>query len=197
MGNYKKDNAAIIQMIKQGGAPESKAIALLIRENKSKVVSMVRKYNASNVEAQDVFLEGITEVVFNIRNDRFRNDCAISTYLHKICRLIWFQKFRSKKTSHFHQDEFDQNTLSLQFNLEYSNQKEVLDSVLDQIGADCKKVLTSWAEGFKMKEIQQKMNYASPQVAMNKKNKCLNKLKELIRDNKALQQIMEELRDGR
>ncbi|MFK7971981.1 MAG: RNA polymerase sigma factor [Bacteroidia bacterium] len=197
MSNYKKDNAIIIQMIKKGGISESKAIALLIRQNKSKVTSLIKKYKASKMEAQDVFIEGITEVVFNIKNERFRNDCAISTYLSKICRLIWFQKFRSKKVLHFHQEEFDQSALSLQFHLEYSNQSEVLNSILDQIGGDCKKVLTSWAEGFKMKEIQQKMAYASPQVAMNKKNKCLNKLRELIQSNKGLQQIMEELRDGR
>ena len=197
MSNYKKENRIFIDNLKKGGLFESNAIALLIKQNENKVIGMIKKYRASETEAEDVFMEGMTEVVFHIKNNRFRNDCALSTYLYKICRLIWFQKFRSQKVAHFQQEVTDQNMLSMQFNLEYSNHKEVMNNILDQIGEGCKKVLRLWSEGFKMKEIQQEMKYSSSQVAMNKKNKCLNKLRELVRDNKELTQTMEELRDGR
>lgn len=197
MRNYKDSNNIIIEDLKKGGLFESNAIATLISQNESKIIGLVRKYNASETEAQDVFIEGITEVVFNIKNNRFRNDCPLSGYLYKICRLIWYQKFRSKKVMHFNQEITDNNTLSFQLQLEYSNQKEVLNSVLGKIGENCKNVLTFWSEGFSMKEIQQKMDYASAQVAMNKKNKCLTKLRELVKSNTELKQTMEELRDGK
>ncbi|MBL4707005.1 MAG: sigma-70 family RNA polymerase sigma factor [Flavobacteriales bacterium] len=197
MCNYKDSNNIIIDHLKKGGLLESNAIATLIKQNEIKIIVLVRKYNGSMAEAQDVFIEGITEVVFNIKNNRFRNDSPLSTYLYKICRLIWFQKFRSKKVSHFNQEISDKDTLSIQLNLEYSNQKEVLNSVLSQIGENCKRVLTFWSEGFSMKEIQKKMEYASAQVAMNKKNKCLTTLRELIKNNTELKQTMEELRDGK
>lgn len=197
MSNYKDENKIIIENLKKGGLFESNAIRTIIKQNEGKVINLIRKYNASETEAQDVFIEGLTEVVFNIKNDRFRNDSSISNYLYKICRLIWFQKFRSKKIMHFNQEISDKHTLSLQLDLEYSNQKEVLNNVLHQIGENCKRVLRFWSEGFSMKEIQQKMDYASAQVAMNKKNKCLTKLRELIKNNTELKQTMEELRDGK
>lgn len=197
MSNYKDDNNIIIENLRKGGLLESNAIATIIKENKGHIINLIKKYNASQTEAEDVFIESVTEVVFNIKNHRFRNDCPISNYLYKICRLVWFQKFRSKKVMHFNQEISDKNTLSFQLQLEYSNQKEVLNAVLSQIGENCKKVLTFWSEGFSMKEIQQKMSYASDQVAMNKKNKCLTKLRELIQNNTDLKQTMEELRSGK
>lgn len=197
MRNYKDSNTTFIEDLKKGGVYESNAIASFIEKNKGKTIGMIKKYNASNEEAQDVFIESVTELVFNVKNNRFRNDSSLSAYLVKICKLIWFQKFRSKKIMHFNQEISDNNTLSLQLNLEYSNQKEVLNSVLTEIGESCKKVLSFWSEGFSMKEIQGKMDYASDQVAMNKKNKCLKKLRELIKNNIELKQTMEELRDGK
>ncbi len=103
MRNYKEENNTIIKKLKQGGLLESSAIASIIKENEGRVLNQIKKYNASQQEAQDVFIEGVTEVVFNIKNNRFRNDSPISNYLQKICKLIWFQKFRSKKVNHFNQ----------------------------------------------------------------------------------------------
>ena len=197
MRNSKDNDFILIENLKKGGLSESNAIATLIQENENKMIAAIRNFNATEEEAQDVFIEGVTEVVFNIKNNRFRGDSSLSTYLHRICRLIWFQKFRSKKVMHFHEDISDKNMLSLQLNLEYSNQKEVLDSILDKIGEGCSKVLSLWSEGFNMKEIKQKMKYASSQVAMNKKNRCLSKLRELIETSAELKKTMEELRHGK
>ena len=97
MHNYKDSNNTFIEKLKKGGLHESIAIASLIEKNKGKAIGMIKKYNASNTEAQDVFIEAVTELVFNIKNNRFRNDSPLSSYLFKICKLIWFQKFRSKK----------------------------------------------------------------------------------------------------
>jgi len=189
-----KNDQVIIEQITAGGMDETKAITKLINQNKSKVMALIKKYNGSTEEAEDTLIEGITEVIFHIKKGRFKGDSRIDTYLYRICRLIWFQKFRSKKVDHFSQDIDDSITLSLQAELEYSDKKEVLDSVLDLLGEACKQVLSLWSKGFNMTEIKNKLGYANSQISMNKKSKCLTKLRDLIKKNPSLHKLMEELR---
>ncbi|PCJ64326.1 MAG: hypothetical protein COA58_13305 [Bacteroidetes bacterium] len=191
--NWNTDSKLIYQ-IKTGGLSESHAISELLKNNKNKIMGMIKNYNGSEEEAEDVLIEGVTEVVFHIKSGRFKENSSLATYLFRISRLIWFQKFRSGKVEYFNEELPSDITLSVQAKMEYSADKKFFSLLLEVLGEKCKQVLSMWSEGFNMTEIQKKIGYANSQIAMNKKSKCLVKLKKLVKNNHELSQTLADLR---
>jgi len=182
--------------VKQGRLVESEAIAMFITKNKRKIFDMVFNLNASREEAKDILLEGVTEVVFQIKSGKYRGESSPSNYLYRICKLMWYQKFRSKKVEYF-SNEIPQESeakLSEYAKVEFSDEKVLIDKLLTSIGNDCKKVLLMWSDGYNMTEISKALKYGTSQVAMNKKSTCLSKLKSSIKENKILTQLLLNLR---
>ena len=68
----------------------------------------------------------------------------------------------------------------------YFSEKELKEHVsflLNQLGNACQMVLTMWAKHFSMTEIASQLGYKNSQIAMNKKNRCLGKLREILEEN--------------
>lgn len=182
-----------VSAIKEGKLDESKAIKSLLVKNEKRVFNFVRRHGGSKIEAEDILIEGMTELVFNIKKDKYKGTGNISAYLFQICRLMWFQKYRSgkiEKTREPIQDVY----ISHSAIIEIDDKEKILDQVLNQIGAACKQVLLLWSQSFNMTEIQSEMGYGSPQVAMNKKSKCIKKLIDLVNQNPSLKQLLKDLR---
>ena len=55
--------------------------------------------------------------------------------------------------------------------------------MLEQLGNACQKVLRLWAQHFSMTEIANELGYKNSQIAMNKKNRCLGKLRDSLEKN--------------
>lgn len=182
----------LIEGIESGGIQESKSISKLIALNKQKILSFVKRHKGSHTEAEDILLEGITELVFNVRKKKFLGKGSLNAYLYQICRLLWYQKYRTKKIES-NNETFDEKHISESARIEFSEEKSTLDLVLDSLGEACKKVLVLWSRGFNMTEIQQSMDYSSPQVAMNKKSNCIKKLTDLIAKKPALKNLLLDL----
>ena len=72
-------------------------------------------------------------------------------------------------------------------------QKSLLLTLFDELREKCREVLYLWAAAYSMAEIAEELAYASPQVAMNKKNKCLKQLQDLIGSDKKVQSLLKEL----
>jgi hypothetical protein len=49
-------------------------------------------------------------------------------------------------------------------------------------------VLEMWSVHYSMSEIADLMRYKNAQIAMNKKNRCLTKLKSMVSDNPSLRE---------
>ena len=72
--------------------------------------------------------------------------------------------------------------------------KGLLQELLSQLREKCDKVLSMWAMHYSMSEIAAHLEYANAQVAMNKKNKCMKQLSQLVSDSPA---IRKELNNAR
>ncbi|MEL6251851.1 MAG: hypothetical protein AAFR87_07565 [Bacteroidota bacterium] len=64
---------------------------------------------------------------------------------------------------------------------------------MDSLKDKCKEVLTMWAQKYSMKEIAEALGYSNEQVVRNKKNHCLKELKELVRKNPEVRNLIGEL----
>jgi RNA polymerase sigma factor (sigma-70 family) len=177
----------IIKFICSGGKSENKAIQYILDKNRAKIMSYVLKNSGSQSDADSVLIEGVTHLIFNVRKKSFRGESALSTYLFSICRGVWLKTLKKEKRYVDFDDDKEISTETSSSPLDFFSEGELkkeMSSLLGQIGGTCKKVLKMWSEHYSMTEISEHLGYKNSQIAMNKKNKCLTKLKEIVKQNR-------------
>ena len=90
---------------------DSQIIRHIYFENFEKIKVMVLNFNNIRIDPQDVFQEGLTRAVINIRKGVFKGESKFSTYLYSICRNICLSEYKEKKhlVSNECIEESDQN----------------------------------------------------------------------------------------
>jgi len=170
-----------------------RALGVVYKSNKERVCSFVLSNSGSEEEAKDVFQEAIIAFYENVRNGKFKGESAISTYLYSITRFKWLNQIKKNTVRKEHhesvaQDQFTESPLA---RLIEGEKKAGVLEVLAQLGTSCKDLLIeNLFHGASMKEIAKNGSYSSEQIVRNKKYKCLQKLKELIRAKPALVKVL-------
>ncbi len=195
-GFKKYTEEALLADLKSGGVKEGNAIAALIKSNKEKVNALILKNSGTTSDAEDILLEGITALILSIRKGNFRGESSIHTYLFAICKGIWFKRFKKyAKEQEFKRKlivvEEDVNTPEI--SMMNQEQKKLLLALFDELREKCREVLYLWASAYSMKEIAEQLSYSNAQVAMNKKNKCLKQLHQMIANDSKVQSLLREL----
>jgi len=178
----------IIESLCKDERQAGKAIQHLLDENRTKVTSYVLKNNGDDHDASTVLVEGVTHLVFNVRKGKFRGESQLSTYLFAICRGVWLKELKKNNRYTSMDEELNVSKDLIEdltpFQL-FSDEelKKDVNFLLDQLGNACKMVLQLWAKHFSMTEISNQLGYKNAQIAMNKKNRCLTKLKGIVSEN--------------
>lgn len=76
---------------------DSLIIRQIYLENYEKIKVMVLNFNNIRIDPQDVFQEGLTRAVINIRKGVFKGESKFSIYLYGICRNICLNEYKEKK----------------------------------------------------------------------------------------------------
>lgn len=185
-------DSKLVEYLNEGGRKETRAIQQLLDQNRSKVASYVLKNSGNSSDAETVLVEGVTELVFNVRKGKFRGDSSISTYMFAICRSLWLKSLQKNKRygdddGIIHME--DESDSPLQVFNEQQIKSEV-STLLSSVGDACKKVLELWSQHYSMQDISNQMGYKNAQIAMNKKNRCLTKLKEVVMENRSQSELL-------
>ncbi len=191
---YRDEN--LLSDILFGGLAEEKAITYLIKKNWEKIRQFVMSRKGKIEDAEDVLQEGITELVINIRKERFNGESALATYLFAICKNIWFKKYKKlDREADFKSlaqsgiiDKKSPENLVIE-----AEQKANILALFDHLKVKCREVLYLWGLNYSMKEIAKELGYSSEQVAMNKKNLCLKELHQKLTTDKGIIKIKNEL----
>lgn len=186
----------LIKAIRAGGRPGDQAISYLLEHELGKVKHLVLRRNGSEADAEDVFMEGLTALIMNIRKEKFRGESAVSTYLFAICKGIWHKRFRKSVREGEVKDQLvvaEEDHHTPEISLMDSEQKQLLLDLFARLREKCSEVLLQWANGFSMQEIAEQLGYGNGQVVMNKKNKCLKQLHQLMESNPAVQKMVGDL----
>ncbi len=176
----------IIDAIYSSNRKESRAIQHLLDENRRKINSYILKNGGNESDAETVLVEGVSHLIMNIRKDSFRGESSLGTYLFSICRGVWLKTLRKEKRYVDFDETKEKGIIDAASPLDFFSAVELkneMNLLLGQIGDTCKSVLKLWSEHYSMTEISKKMSYKNAQIAMNKKNKCLGKLKEIVKQN--------------
>ena len=64
------------------------AVSAIYKTQYASVKKMVFSFRNMRLEPEDIFQEGLTRAILNIRAGKFREESSLATYLHSICRNI-------------------------------------------------------------------------------------------------------------
>lgn len=184
-GKVTYSDSRIVELISSSGKSEGKAIQYLLDSNRLKIKSLVLKQGGSEQDAENILIEGVTSLVMNIRNQKFKGESSISTYLYAICKRTWLKSMQKEKRYSDWNEESDLGTSGESPFSFFNNEqlKAEVNFLLGKLGKACQTVLKLWAGHYSMTEIALRMEYKNAQIAMNKKNKCMKQLKELVLEN--------------
>mgnify|MGYP005839944441 CR=1 FL=1 len=102
---------------------DSKVLTQIYNENFNKIKVMVLNFKNIQIDPQDVFQEGLTRAVVNIRQNKFKQESQFSTYLFSICRNICLKEYNRQAKQIPSQSNFD-------FDEEHDHYFELLKFVL-------------------------------------------------------------------
>ena len=146
-GIRKYTTSDLVEDIKKGGINEQKAITHLIRENEGKILSFVTSRNGSTADGEDIFQEGLTALILNIRDGKFKGDSSINTYLFAICKGIWYKKFRKVVRDREYQSSLtveEEDYETPEYNMMDTEQKDLILELFGHLKAKCKETLYMW-----------------------------------------------------
>jgi RNA polymerase sigma-70 factor (ECF subfamily) len=76
---------------------DRKTLELIYRKDFESIRSMVNNFKNIDLEPGDIFQEGLTRAVMNIRKGVFKGESKFSTYLYGICRNICLKEYNRNK----------------------------------------------------------------------------------------------------
>lgn len=158
-----------------------------------KVVLFIQKNSGSEQDADDIFQDALIVFYKLAKASRLDEISNIHAYFFSICRNLWFKTLKKNQRVTKLTEEY--NALpeaARQITALLSGEKSaLLEQLLHSIGEGCQKVLVYYYyDRLKMKEIMKRLNFSSEQVAKNKKSSCIKKLKEIVKSNPGLVELL-------
>ena len=152
-------------------------------------------------DAQDIFQEVIVSFINLVKQEKFRGDSSIKTFLYSMNRNIWFNELKKRERATLREKKYEQLTTveenAMLNTLEHKEASDQLIAIMDSLGENCKKILVLfYYENYSMKDLLEELDYENEQVVRNKKYKCLKKLEEMIFSKKGLSEQLKKLLNG-
>jgi len=79
----------------KNGSPS--VIKQIYKDNFGKIKAMVVNFNNMDLDAEDVFQDGLTIALLNIKKGKFNGESLLSTYIYGICRNICLKEYHKNK----------------------------------------------------------------------------------------------------
>lgn len=154
------------------------AIGYLYR-NFQRVRVWIIQNNGSSAEAKDTFQEGILVFLKKALDPDFKLVCKPSTYLFSVCKHIWMATLRQKQKTEAQLEDMEVGAAELSEVEELWRRERhfaALDSALQKIGENCRKLLTMfYLEKKSMEHIAAVFGFSGERSAKTQKYKCLQK----------------------
>ena len=144
------------------------------------ISDMIRKNKGSVDDAVDVFQDALLILNRNLKNNTFRGDASIKTYLFSVCRNLWLKEYREKQR----RLTVDAEGIEVsEHDINYLLRVEVVSILMGELGEDCRNILIEYYfKNKSMSELKEMFNVNCIQAAKNKKWRCLTYLERLCKE---------------
>lgn len=143
-----------------------------------KVASFVKKMGGSFEEAKDIFQDALVIYYEKKVSGRIHEDHQAAPYINGIARHLWYKKYRENKTK---------RSLSTLPDLKQSEEEpKISETILRYVEASGKKCLellkSFYYDKLNMKDLSDKFGFSGERSATTQKYKCLEKVREAIKE---------------
>lgn len=202
---FPRKDEILVRDIRRGGLARKQALEIIFKqaECKKSIFKIVLSGGGTEELAMEVMNESMIILDRQIRRNKFKADSSLFTYFIGIAKWHWWSMKRKQikeKTEelpeHIPESEFEEPYLSV-YEQELRN---LLKTLLGQLGDPCKEILSMWAHQHSGIEIARKMNYYDQQNKENAQRakkevyRCKVKLSKMVRSNPGFLQILEQFR---
>lgn len=173
----------ILELIKKGD--RSKAFESIYKHY-PKVHRMIIQKGGTEDDAKDLFQESVIVFYHNVLKVDFILSSAISTYLYSVSYNLWLKKIRDVKSKEAKMSDTievvgDAN-VDMSEEIELDGKMNIIEGVLQKLSTKCFEILKKYYyDKQSMKTIAVEMGYNTDKIAKNQKYKCLQKAREMAR----------------
>lgn len=171
-------------------------IKSIYHDQYGKISAMVNNFNYINLTPEDVFQEGLTRAVINIRKGVFKGDSSFSTYLYSICRNLCLKEYnRSKLTTSNEAGEVKEEIED-----DYFDSVQLILKLKDKLDDNCKAIINlrfgigvseSDNTGIvRFETIAAKLDISADN-ARQRFGRCFSKLKKLVAGEPMFNELMD------
>ena len=205
MMKFPQEDESLINDIRNGGLARKQALAIIFKqvECKRTILKIVLSGGGTEELAAEVMHESMIILDRQIRRNQFKGGSSLFTYFIGIAKWHWWSMKRKQikeKTEELPailpESEFEEPYISV-----YEQElRQLLKTLLGQLGDPCKEILSMWAHQHSGIEIARKMNYFDEQNKENAQRakkevyRCKVKLSKMVRSNPGFLRILEQFR---
>ncbi|MEO0584695.1 MAG: sigma-70 family RNA polymerase sigma factor [Bacteroidota bacterium] len=177
----------VVAAIQKGGVDKERAAQFLYSQLEGYILKGKQKYSLNDFQAKEAFHLALQKLVQAIEWRQFEGRSKISTYFHPIFFHRCVDILR-RDTSHQEMEMEDymwdlpDKAMDIMREIEAEEDSQNLHRFMERLGEKCQQLLieTEW-KGKSLKEVAREMNYASASVAGSTKNRCMEKLRKLMK----------------
>jgi len=184
---------------------EDKILKYLYQKCFPMALFYVKKYSGTYLDAKDVFHETIVAFYESVKQNRFRGDSSIDTYLYSIIKNKWITQVRRRRkagelnvevpTESDYDNTIDRQIMNLDFSNKDDHLRDLVRECMEKLGDRCRELLTlQYYEGCSMDEITAIMGFKNSDSAKTQKYKCLQKMISIVNRNNELRLKLQALR---
>jgi RNA polymerase sigma factor (sigma-70 family) len=187
----------IIAAIKGGGRGLERAMEFLYLGSncREKIMKFIYARNGTREDAEDIFQDGIRNLILSIRAGKYRARGSLQNYLLGMCKNLWFKRFQKIMRDDTYQKEQvvdEKYLIDPEAVMMGKEQEDVLNQLLASLGYKCKKVLEMWQLSYSMREIAAELDYSSEGVARKKKRLCMKKLLKILDEKPEVREFLQQ-----
>lgn len=160
----------------------------------NRIHGVLHKYGGKKEDFEDVFNASLMQFIKSVlKNKDLVLTSDVSSYICGIAKFVWLGELK-KRGKHQTDNIDDQYDLADNFTPETllinHSKKELIATLLQRLGRNCKEVLMYWANDYKMSEIADMMDYKSEGMARKKKHNCFKELLSIVELNPDIKKIL-------
>jgi RNA polymerase sigma factor (sigma-70 family) len=155
----------------------------------------LRTLGCTGTDAEDLFQEAL--VIFVRKREQADFELTVDAYFYvrNTCKLLWYNQSRKQGKQQTYSLETDVAQLEDDW-FRKETQIRVIEEALTRLGKQCQELLQLfYGLGWNMSEIAQKIGLRNDKVAKVQKYRCLQKAKELVRENGNAEALHVELQN--
>ena len=191
--NIKSDQDIIIKGILSN---DPSTIKNIYNDQFDKISAMVNNFMYINLEPDDVFQEGLTRAVINIRKGVFKGDSSFSTYLYGICRNLCLKEYNRNRLT----TSNEIGDIKEEVEDDYFDSIQLMVKLKDKLDNNCKEIIdlrfgigdidSTYTSTLRFEKIAAKLNISADN-ARQRFGRCFSKLKKLVASVPMFNELMD------